>query len=126
MKQIGVRDEAKLLGGFGTCGRQLCCVSFLKDFEPVSIRMAKDQDLPLSPGKISGVCGRLMCCLVYESEVYREMKRGLPKVGEKVRLEERPGKVVRNNIFEDYIVIETEDREQVRVTKADWRKRPRP
>jgi cell fate regulator YaaT (PSP1 superfamily) len=124
MKQIGVRDEARLLGGFGTCGRQLCCVSFLKDFEPVSIKMAKEQDLPLSPGKISGVCGRLMCCLVYESDVYKEMKRGLPRVGEKVRWESSQGRVVRNNIFEEYIVIEVEDGTQVQVAKTDWRKRP--
>jgi cell fate regulator YaaT (PSP1 superfamily) len=126
MKQIGVRDEAKLLGGFGTCGRQLCCVSFLKDFEPVSIRMAKDQDLPLSPGKISGVCGRLMCCLVYESEIYREAKRGLPKINEKVRFGEVQGRVVRNNIFEEFFVMESEDGEQHQVPKADWRKRLRP
>lgn len=123
MKQIGVRDEAKLLGGFGTCGRQLCCVSFLKDFEPVSIRMAKEQDLPLSPGKISGVCGRLMCCLVYEADVYKEMKRGLPKLGEKIRLENASGKVIRNNIFEDHFVVETEKGEQVEIPKSEWRKR---
>ncbi len=125
MKQIGVRDEAKLLGGFGTCGRQLCCVSFLKDFEPVSIRMAKEQDLPLSPGKISGVCGRLMCCLVYESEVYKEMKRGLPRVGEKIKLEDRPGRVVRNNIYEEHFVVEVENGEHVKILKADWRRKNR-
>jgi cell fate regulator YaaT (PSP1 superfamily) len=122
MKQIGVRDEAKLLGGFGTCGRQLCCVSFLKDFEPVSIRMAKEQDLPLSPGKISGVCGRLMCCLVHEADVYRQLKRGLPRTGEKLRDRTISGRVVRHNIFEDSFVVETEDGQQVRVLKSEWRK----
>ncbi len=125
MKQIGVRDEAKMLGGFGTCGRQLCCVSFLKDFEPVSIRMAKEQELPLSPGKISGVCGRLMCCLVYEAETYRQMKRGLPRMGEKVRWEGAQGKVIRNNIFEEVIVIEREDGTDIQVAKSEWRAKNR-
>jgi len=123
MKQIGVRDEAKLLGGFGICGRELCCVSFLHDFEPVSIRMAKDQDLPLSPGKISGVCGRLMCCLIYESEIYREMKRGLPKVGEKVTIDNVQGRVSRNNIFEDDFMVNMEGGKVLKMPKAEWRKK---
>lgn len=125
MKQIGVRDEAKLLGGFGMCGRQLCCVSFLRDFEPVSIRMAKDQDLPLSPGKISGVCGRLMCCLIYESDIYRKMKKGLPRVGEKIKFQGHQGRVVRNNIFENFFILEAEDNQQVKIMKSEWRKRKR-
>ncbi|MBI5199037.1 MAG: stage 0 sporulation protein, partial [Nitrospirae bacterium] len=75
MKQIGVRDEARLIGGFGCCGRALCCETFIKDFEPVSIRMAKKQELALNPAKISGVCGRLMCCLVFEYEIYDEIKK---------------------------------------------------
>lgn len=75
MKQIGVRDEARLLGGYGCCGRTLCCETFIKDFEPVSIRMAKKQELALNPAKISGVCGRLMCCLVFEYEIYDEIKK---------------------------------------------------
>lgn len=82
LRQIGVRDEAKMLGGIGSCGRVLCCASFLGDFEPVSIRMAKDQNLSLNPTKISGICGRLMCCLKYESEGYECIKRGakLPEI----------------------------------------------
>ncbi|MFC1955512.1 stage 0 sporulation family protein [Chloroflexota bacterium] len=84
LRQIGSRDEAKLIGGFGRCGRPLCCASFLSEFAPVSIRMAKEQELPLNPMKISGVCGRLMCCLGYENEQYREMKSKLPKVGKQV------------------------------------------
>ena len=91
MRQIGVRDEARMIGGYGICGRELCCASFLSEFEPISIRMAKDQDLPLSPGKVSGVCGRLMCCLGYEARVYEEFKRGLPKLGERVRVREGVG-----------------------------------
>ena len=78
LRQIGVRDEAKMLGGLGSCGRELCCASFLSDFEPVSIRMAKEQNLSLNPGKISGICGRLMCCLKYESNLYDSGKKGRP------------------------------------------------
>ena len=81
LRQIGVRDEAKLLGGLGPCGRDLCCCSFLGDFEPVSIRMAKDQNLSLNPTKISGICGRLMCCLRFEMNHYEESKNDLPKEG---------------------------------------------
>jgi len=77
LRQIGVRDEAKMLGGIGCCGRMLCCATFLGDFEPVSIRMAKDQNLSLNPTKISGICGRLMCCLKYESETYENGKKGI-------------------------------------------------
>jgi len=82
LRQIGVRDEAKMINGIGTCGRRLCCANWLGDFEPVSIKMAKDQNLSLNPTKISGICGRLMCCLKYEHEVYLELKKGMPKDGE--------------------------------------------
>lgn len=84
LRQIGVRDEAKMIGGIGPCGRSLCCATFLGDFDPVSIRMAKEQNLSLNPGKISGICGRLMCCLRYESEVYREQRREMPDRGSRV------------------------------------------
>jgi cell fate regulator YaaT (PSP1 superfamily) len=84
LRQVGPRDEAKIIGGFGRCGRQLCCQRFLSSFDPVSIRMAKEQDLPLNPMKISGVCGRLMCCLGYENELYRMMWQELPKKGQQV------------------------------------------
>jgi cell fate regulator YaaT (PSP1 superfamily) len=126
MRQIGVRDEARMIGGYGICGRELCCASFLSDFEPISIRMAKDQDLPLSPGKVSGVCGRLMCCLGYEARVYEEFKRGLPRIGEKVRVREGVGRVRKHNIFEDSFTVEIEGGELVKVPKKDWSRGPRP
>ncbi len=84
LRQIGVRDEAKMLGGIGPCGRLLCCSTFLGDFEPVSIKMAKDQNLSLNPAKISGLCGRLMCCLKYENDDYETAKRELPDMGEEI------------------------------------------
>jgi cell fate regulator YaaT (PSP1 superfamily) len=120
MRQIGVRDEARMVGGYGICGRELCCASFLSEFEPISIRMAKDQDLPLSPGKVSGVCSRLMCCLGYENRVYDEFKQGLPKIGEKVRLHEGLGRVRKYNIFEDSFTVELEGGEFLKVSKKDW------
>jgi len=120
MRQIGVRDEARMIGGYGICGRELCCASFLSEFEPISIRMAKDQDLPLSPGKVSGVCGRLMCCLGYETRAYEEFKRGLPKVGEKVRLREGVGRVRKHNLFEDSFTVEIEGGLTVKVSKEEW------
>ncbi len=85
LRQIGVRDEAKMINGIGSCGCGLCCANWLGDFEPVSIKMAKDQNLSLNPSKISGICGRLMCCLKYEHEVYLELKKGMPKEGELVK-----------------------------------------
>ena len=94
LKQIGVRDEAKLMGGYGPCGNELCCVKFLKDFEAVTIRMAKDQNLPLNPTKISGLCGRLMCCLGYEHKNYRELIKGLPKIGQEIKTEKGKGRVI--------------------------------
>lgn len=120
MRQIGVRDEAKMIGGFGICGRELCCASFLNEFEPISIRMAKDQDLPLAPGKVSGVCGRLMCCLIYENRIYEEFKAGLPRIGERVRLREGSGRVRKYNIFENAFLVELESGETVKVLKHDW------
>src|SRR5690606_31916253 len=87
MHQIGVRDGARMLGGIGPCGRELCCSTFLDNFEPVSIRMAKDQGLTLNPKKVSGMCGRLMCCLVYEQQLYRRMRTRLPRSGQAVATE---------------------------------------
>ncbi len=94
LRQIGVRDEAKMLGGIGPCGRILCCSSFLGDFEPVSIKMAKDQNLSLNPAKISGLCGRLMCCLKYENDLYEEAKQELPDIGKQITTPHGAGKVV--------------------------------
>ncbi len=105
LRQIGVRDEAKMLGGIGSCGRALCCHSWLADFEPVSIKMAKVQNLSLNPTKISGICGRLMCCLKYENDIYMEFRKGMPEVGEKVKTPEGVGKVVDTNLLERIVKV---------------------
>ena len=109
MKQIGVRHQAKMVGGLGTCGRQLCCSSFLDKFDPVSIRMAKEQSLSLNPTKISGQCGRLMCCLTYEFETYQSLKKKLPKIGKSVTTASGKGKVVRHNAICNRITVRLED-----------------
>lgn len=105
LRQIGVRDEAKMMGGIGSCGRELCCNSYLSDFEPVSIKMAKVQNLSLNPTKISGICGRLMCCLKYENDVYLELRKGMPEVGEKIKTPEGIGKVIEANIFKESVKV---------------------
>ena len=108
MKQVGVRDEAKLIGGLGRCGRPLCCISFLSEFKPVSIKMAKQQNLPLSPAEISGRCGRLLCCLTYENEYYIETKKKLPRVGEKVNTHYGSGKVTGVNVLKETVNVKLE------------------
>lgn len=113
LRQIGVRDEAKMLGGIGPCGRMLCCSTFLGDFEPVSIKMAKDQNLSLNPTKISGLCGRLMCCLKYENELYEEAKRELPDIGNIIQTPNGEGKVIGLNMLEKLIQVELFDPERV-------------
>jgi cell fate regulator YaaT (PSP1 superfamily) len=115
LKQIGVRDEAKMLGGLGPCGRALCCATYLKDFEPVTIKMAKEQNLPLNPTKISGLCGRLMCCLGYEHKAYRELVKGLPREGDAVKTERGPGKVISVNVLRRSVVVELETGTQIEV-----------
>ncbi|MFH2125141.1 MAG: stage 0 sporulation family protein [Pseudomonadota bacterium] len=106
MRQIGVRHEAKLLGGLGSCGREICCATFLKDFEPVSVKMAKEQNLSLNPTKISGLCGRLMCCLTYEFETYKALKKDLPKLGKRLTLADgREAKVIRQNVLEKRVTL---------------------
>jgi len=122
LKQIGVRDEARFLGGFGPCGRRLCCAAFLKDFEPVTIKMAKEQNLPLNPTKISGLCGRLMCCLGYEHKCYKELMKGMPREGEKVKIKDVKGKVVNVNAFRRTVTVETDDGKQHELL---WEKEPR-
>ncbi|MEA3490079.1 MAG: stage 0 sporulation family protein [Candidatus Omnitrophota bacterium] len=106
LRQIGVRDEARMLGGHGPCGRELCCMSFLKDFNPVTIRMAKIQSLPLNPSKISGLCGRLMCCLGYEYDSYRECLKGMPKVGREIKTEHGKGKVIAVNPLTRMVTVD--------------------
>lgn len=105
LRQVGVRDEAKILGGVGCCGRSLCCNSWLSEFQPVSIKMAKTQNLSLNPTKISGVCGRLMCCLKYENDVYLQLKKGMPEVGERVKTRDGMGKVVDTSIFSESVKV---------------------
>lgn len=109
LKQIGVRDEARLFGGFGPCGRELCCARFLKDFEPVTIKMAKEEGLPLNPPKISGICGRLMCCLSFEYESYKLLSKGLPREGEHVHTPKGKGKVISVNVFKRLASVQLED-----------------
>lgn len=99
LRQIGVRDESRMVGGFGMCGRPFCCSTFLNDFQPVSIKMAKEQGLSLNPSKISGTCGRLMCCLKYEQDTYEHLLRHTPKVGAIVETQKGKGKVIENNLF---------------------------
>jgi len=116
LRQIGVRDEARFLGGFGPCGRSLCCATFLKDFEPVTIKMAKEESLPLNPTKLSGLCGRLMCCLAFEHETYSILSRGLPKEGEHVHIPQGKGIVVSVNILKRSYIVKLEDERQVEIT----------
>ncbi|QUW20667.1 stage 0 sporulation family protein [Sporosarcina sp. Marseille-Q4063] len=113
LRQIGVRDEAKMLGGIGPCGRMLCCSTFLGDFEPVSIKMAKDQNLSLNPSKISGLCGRLMCCLKYENDDYEEAKKMMPDIGARIDTPEGPGRVVGLNLLERLLQVRLLDEEHV-------------
>ena len=103
LRQIGVRDEAKMLGGVGNCGRGLCCHTWMKDFDPVSIKMAKTQNLSLNPTKISGICGRLMCCLKFENEVYSKLKKGMPNQGERIITPDGKAIVVDTNILESTV-----------------------
>lgn len=109
LRQIGVRDEAKIAGGLGPCGRVLCCTSFLAEFAPVSIRMAKDQNLSLSPSKLTGLCGRLKCCLRYENEVYVEARAQLPREGARVKTKKGIGRVVGLDFLGKRVKIRFED-----------------
>ena len=119
MRQIGVRHEAKMVGGLGCCGRELCCSSFLNEFAPVSVKMAKEQNLSLNPAKISGVCGRLMCCLTYEYPVYQHLRRGLPRLGKRLKTDQGEGKVIRQNIMERISTVLLPDGEEIEVLHGD-------
>ena len=105
LRHIGVRDEAKMIGGLGPCGRSMCCSTFLGDFASVSIKMAKEQNLSLNPTKISGICGRLMCCLNYEQSTYEDIRKRLPKVGSIVKTEEGNGEVIGNSIVKEIVKV---------------------
>jgi cell fate regulator YaaT (PSP1 superfamily) len=119
MRQIGVRDEAKMTGGVGPCGREFCCSRFLNNFDLVSVKMAKEQNLALNPTKISGACGRLMCCLAYEYESYCGLRKGLPKVGKRVTTSHGEGKVIRQNIMNRTVTVELESGTEVTISAED-------
>ncbi len=115
MRQIGVRDEAKMICGIGGCGRELCCAKYMNRFELVSVKMAKEQNLALNPTKISGVCGRLMCCLAYEFPTYVELKKDLPKVGKHIVTPAGKGKVVRQNVLSKTVTVELEEGKEITI-----------
>jgi cell fate regulator YaaT (PSP1 superfamily) len=119
LRQVGPRDKAKMLGGFGRCGRPLCCTTYLTEFSPVSIRMAKEQELPLNPMKISGVCGRLVCCLSHECEQYREMKRKLPAIGQQVTTPLGVATVVGTNPLKETVLVKLESEATVELPAAE-------
>jgi cell fate regulator YaaT (PSP1 superfamily) len=123
LRQIGVRDEAKRIGGFGVCGLPLCCSSFLRDFEPISTPLAREQNLSLNPAKISGNCGRLLCCLLYEKELYQKSLPHYPKIGSKFKTEKGEGTVDKINIFKEYMVVKHETGEEEKLTLAEIKKR---
>ena len=105
LRQLSARDEARLTGGLGSCGRELCCATFLVDFEPVSVRMARDQDLPVNPLRISGACGKLMCCLKYEHPLYQDFAEQAPALGTDIETDDGPGRVVGHNVPGEQVVV---------------------
>ncbi|MFB0538123.1 MAG: stage 0 sporulation family protein [Anaerolineae bacterium] len=119
LKQVGVRDEAKMLGDLGRCGNPLCCASFLCEFNPVSIKMAKQQDLPLSPMEISGICGRLLCCLAYENDYYAEVKSRLPRVGDVVVTPYGSGKVIGINVLRETLSVELDSEATIEISAEE-------
>jgi len=123
MRQIGVRHETKMIGGIGCCGRELCCSSFMKKFVPVSIKMVKEQDLPLNPTKISGVCNRLLCCLTHEFDTYKSLKKGMPKSGKTIEYNGRQYRVSQCNTLQETVKVSALDApEEIKVlTKDEWR-----
>jgi cell fate regulator YaaT (PSP1 superfamily) len=126
LRQVGARDEAKLIGGLGKCGFPLCCTTFLSEFEPVSIKMAKEQDIALNPMKTSGVCGRLLCCLDYEYEQYRAMKEKLPPLRQEVSTALGNAKVVSWNPLKETVTVELETGVTIELplSQIDWREKP--
>jgi len=119
LRQVGARDEAKIVGGYGRCGRPLCCVTWLSEFQPISIKMAKEQGLPLNPMKISGVCGRLLCCLSYENSFYHDMRGKLPREGQQVSTPNGPARVVGINPLKETVIVELETQVTVELPLAD-------
>jgi len=127
MRQVGVRHETKMIGGIGSCGRELCCSTFIDNFAPVSIKMAKEQHLPLNPTKISGICNRLLCCLTYEFPTYRRIRKEMPRCGSQIKLDGRSWKVIRQNILtESLTVVDPNDRDSLQdIPRAQWEKAER-
>ena len=121
MRQVGVRHETKMIGGVGTCGRELCCSSFIKKFDSVSIKMAKEQDLPLNPSKISGVCNRLLCCLTYEYDTYKKQRKGMPGPGKRIRIGDNLYRVKRQNPLQETILVENDSGEEEILAKSMWK-----
>jgi len=121
MRQVGIRNQTKMCGGIGRCGRTLCCSTFIEKFEPISIRMAKEQGLSLNPTKISGQCGRLMCCLTYENETYLELKKTFPPSGRIVQTDRGQGKVIRHNVICDRLVVRMEDGQEMEIRRDEIR-----
>ena len=113
MRQVGIRNQAKMCGGIGRCGREICCSAYMERFGPVSIRMAKEQGLSLNPTKISGQCGRLMCCLTFEFATYKDLKKQFPKIGKKITTPEGSGKVIRHNAIRDRVAVRLQDGREV-------------
>ena len=124
MRQVGIRNQAKMCGGIGRCGREICCSSFLEKFGPVSIRMAKEQNLSLNPTKISGQCGRLMCCLTYEYDVYRTLKGDYPKVNSWVTTPSGRGKIIRHNVMSRQVTVRMEDGDELELPLKDIKSSP--
>ncbi|MCG6905833.1 MAG: stage 0 sporulation family protein [Desulfobacteraceae bacterium] len=122
MRQVGIRNQAKMCGGIGRCGRELCCSLFMEKFEPVAIRMAKEQNLSLNPTKISGLCGRLMCCLTYENPVYHELRKGFPKIGKTVDYKNGKAKVIRHNLLGQRLTLRLQDGTEVEtaLSQINW------
>lgn len=119
LKQIGVRDEAKLFGGLGPCGKEICCSCFLKDFDKVSLKYAKNQGLALNTSKLSGMCGRLMCCLAYENNMYVETLNKMPKINSKVKTKEGTGIVVYNNILKETVTVKIEEDDSIKMIELN-------
>lgn len=122
MRQVGIRNLSKHVGGVGKCGRELCCSSFMHTFDPVSIKMAKEQGLSLNPAKISGVCGRLMCCLTFEDQTYRHYKKKMPKLGKTITVEDVKGKVVRQNVLRQSVTVRLDDRTEKEILLSQLKK----
>jgi cell fate regulator YaaT (PSP1 superfamily) len=125
LRQIGVRDEAKRLGGYGCCGLRLCCTTFIREFSPITTQLAKEQNLALNPVKLSGNCGRLLCCLLYEKDFYEKNLQLYPRIGSRYKTEKGEGTVEKVNLFKEYIVVRYEEGEEEKITLAEIKKRRR-